>query len=288
MSVSALIHSRKRNVDLKKILISLADNFGYGLVCNFLEVTGCQFFINNISTRPIDISKEKGGWEVRLTTCASEEDYILFPRVIVALNEVLNGKVENDDGEIIDNPLSFYGKDWRNHQMESDFRMIVALCNHKNEGTGKESEIVLFGPICRFCLGLKLFEELGVKPDMDWKVGRAALIERFRYSQYGRPEEIERTTTQMRMKTSEGEKAVTFYYKNGYGMISAADYIMLLYSMEEQDTTILLKYEDFMKVVPERWERFDEKQYFTKELSDSEFDEFYNRALPFDLMGSEL
>lgn len=286
MSVSALIHSRKSNVDLKNILISLAENFGYGIVCNFLEETGCQFYINNVSTRPIDISKEKGGWEIRLTTCASEEDYILFPRVIVALNEVLNGKVENDDGEIIDNPIKYYGKDWRDHQMESDFRMLVVLCNHKNEETGKE--IMLFGPICSFCVGLKLFEELGIKPDMDWEVGRQALIERFRYSQYSRSADIERTTTQMRIKTSEGEKSVTFYYKNGYGMISAADYIMLFYSMEEQDTTILLRYEDFMKIVPESWERFDEKQYFTTYLSDSEFDEFYNRALPFNLMGSEL
>lgn len=46
MSVSALIHTRKRKVDLRKILISLADAFGYEIVCNYLEDTGCQFYIN--------------------------------------------------------------------------------------------------------------------------------------------------------------------------------------------------------------------------------------------------
>lgn len=288
MSVNALIHSRKRKVDLREILISLADEFGYGIVCNYLEETGCQFYINDVSTRPIDITKEKGGWELRITTCASEEDYILFPRTIVALNNVLQGKVENDDGDIVESPIEFYGNEWRERQMEADFSMLVALCNHKDESTGKPSEIELFGPRCKFCLGLRLFEELGIKQGMDWKLGSEALIGRFRYSQYSRPADIERTTTRMRIKTSEGEKSMTFYYKNGYGMISAANYIMLHYSMEEQDTALLLDYEDFMRVVPKSWEQFDEKQYFTTELSDSEFDEFYNRALQYNVMGKEL
>ncbi len=130
--------------------------------------------------------------------------------------------------------------------------------------------------------------ELGIKQGIDWKLGSEALINRFRYSQYGRRADIKRTTTQMKIKTSDGEKSMTFYYKNGYGMISAANFILLLYSMEEQNTALLLEYEDFMKIVPNSWERFDEKQFFTTELSNSEFDEFYQRAKPFNKMGQEL
>lgn len=288
MSVSALIHTRKRKVDLRKILISLAYAFGYEIVCNYLEDTGCQFYINCVSTRPIDITKETGGWEVRVTTCASEEDYILFARAIVALNGAVNGKIESEDGDVVDNPIEFYGKDWRDNHMESDFRMIVALCNHKDEKNGRDSEVELFGPLCGFCLGKNLFMELGIKQGIDWKLGSEALINRFRYSQYGRRADIKRTTTQMKIKTSDGEKSMTFYYKNGYGMISAANFILLLYSMEEQNTALLLEYEDFMKIVPNSWERFDEKQFFTTELSNSEFDEFYQRAKPFNKMGQEL
>ena len=89
----------------------------------------------------------------------------------------------------------------------------------------------------------------------------------------------------MQITTPEGEKkSVTVYAKNGYGMISSADFIFIMYEAENAGKSLLLKYDDFMKIAPESWELFDEKQFFTTNLSDEEFDAFFSRAKQFNVM----
>lgn len=284
MSVCATVKPTKRIGDLKNILISLAKQYGYGIVCKQLSDEFCQFYIDNVSTRPIDISKEEDGWEVRITSCATEEDYILFSRSIEAVKQATNGTVMSDEDEPVENPLDFYGKEWRDNQMEADIDIIIAMSHHKRED-GKYSEIQLFGVVCNFCIGLNLLNELGISRDTDRRVTSEALINRFRYSQYGRPRDIDRTSINMQITTPEGEKkSVTVYAKNAYGMISFADFIFIMYDVKNAKNSVLLKYDDFMKIAPEAWELFDEKQYFTTDLSDEEFDSFFNRAKQYNVM----
>lgn len=284
MSVCAMVKTRKRAVDLKNIMIGLAKQYGYGIVCKLVDDTCCQFYLNNLSTRPIDITKEKGGWEVSITSCATEDDYILFARTIEAVKQATQGTVYDEDDEVIESVLEYFGDEWRNNQMESDYNVIVAMSNHKRED-GRFSDIVLFGPVCNFCIGVRLLQDLGITKNTDWRVGSQALLKRFLYSQYGRPVDIRRTSTNMQMTTPEREKkTVTVYCKNQYGMISYADFIMIGLDSEHMNQALLIKYEDFMKIVPMEWERFDDKQYYTTVLTDTEFNDFFNRAKPFNLL----
>lgn len=265
-------------------MIGLAKQYGYGIACKHVDDTCCQFFLNNLSTRPIDITKENEGWEVSITSCATEDDYILFSRSIEAMKQATGGTVVNEDDEPVESPLVYYGDVWRENQMKSDYNVIIAMSYHQRED-GQYSDIELFGPVCNFCIGVRLLNDLGITKDTDWKVGSETLLNRFRYSQYGRPQDIRRSSTNLQLTTSEGEKkTVTIYCKNEYDVISSADFIMISLDSKHINEGLLVKYEDFMSIAPTEWERFDNKQYFTTDLTDTEFNDFYNRAKPFNLL----
>lgn len=282
MSVCATITSRKRVVHLDEIVIKIIQKSDCYLPGKKLKYTyfednvRCQFYKENFSTRPIDISKEEDGWEVRITTLASEEDYELFVRAIDATQFILNGKIFSEDGEPIISPWETYGPKWREEQMRADYDIIKIFSLQKGQ------ELKLFGPIRPFCLGRRLFSDLNITEETDWKTGHEALIERFRYSQYSRPANIRCTSTNMQVQTPDGNKIITIYRKNAFDMISAADYFLLIDDIDNLDTSILMRYNDFIKVAPPEWERFDDKQFFTTDLSDEEFQAFYDRAIPFN------
>lgn len=286
MSVNITIRSTKRNLEFIQVLETLRAD-GYDIKIRFMESNVCEFYIHHVSTRPIDLSQEENGYEVRITSLASKEDYELFAKTVKIVQNQTKGEVyyEDDNDEHIIDIGKYLSKEWIDEQMESDVRIIssLILSNVDRVEFPQGHEIGLYGPICMFYVGDSLFEQLGIKADTNWNEISGKLIERFRYSQYSRPLDIRRTTTSMAIDLSDESDAkedaeknkLTVYAKNAYDMISRADFIELL---SEDGKSLLLKYEDFMKVVPARWERFDNSQYFTSPLSGQQFYLLWNRA----------
>ena len=174
--------------------------------------------------------------------------------------------------------------------MEIDVNVLLTLIlgEHVNFTSPNDNhEVGLFGPICKFYIGKNLLEDLNVDFHTDRKEASDKFIERFRYSQYSRPQDIRRTTTSMAINIDNKPKKendipdrLTYYEQNAYDMISRTNYFML---MAHDEKPLLLEYDDFMKVAPEQWERFDNCQYFTTPLSNKQFKEFWDRAREYSI-----
>ncbi|MBQ6166251.1 MAG: hypothetical protein IJK41_02290 [Muribaculaceae bacterium] len=289
MSINIKVRTKKKDLDYNRVLHSLADGV-YPLVVKFMQPEICEFYQHSISTRPIDISLEDNGYEIRITTLACREDYELFAKTIDLVQKMVDGKVyyEDDDEERIEDVNAFFGSEWIEKQMEVDANMLLIMILGERvniSSTNDSHEVGLFGPVCQFYLGRNLLKDLNIDFHTDRKEASDKLIERFRYSQYSRPHDIRRTTTSMTMnvnnkskKESDVPDRLTFYMQNAYDMISRANYFMLVAHDEKH---LLLEYNDFMKVAPEHWERFDNCQYFTTPLSDKQFKAFWDRAREF-------
>lgn len=286
MSVNVRIRTKSKKLDFEKVLKQIAGE-GYELVVKFMNPEICEFYQYRLSTRSIDLSLENNGYDVRITSLTCKEDYELFAKTIAIVQEQIKGNVflEDNDDEPVGDVKTYFGSEWIERQMEGDASVINTLVlGERNDPESNEMhEVGLFGPICTFYVGKNLLEELGITIKTDWHEVSEKLIKRFRYSQYSRPRDIRRTTTSMAINLKnepdnggerEGNK-LTVYGQNAYDMISRTNYVAI---MGNEENMLLLKYKDFMKVVPEQWERFDNCQYFTSPLTDKQFKEFWDRA----------
>lgn len=297
MSVVVKIRTKAKDLDFREVLTILARDKGYRIVVTGMDDKFCQCYLHETSTRMIEITKERGGYEVRITSFASRDEYHFFRDAVQVVMNITGGAgyEENDNGCKFTVAASYMTEEWIEGHMESSYRITWALANahevtiHHEDDTEETvweegSPYCYFGPHSEFYIGENLFKELGITKDTPWHEGYEKLIERFRYSQYSRPDDIRRTSTNMRIKSNnadedEPDKSVTVYAKNEYDMISHADFIALLTGEEDM---LLIPYEKFMEIAPESWERFDECQFFTKDLSDTEFQTLIERAQPFN------
>jgi hypothetical protein len=289
MSINVKVRTEKKDLDYKRILHSLAADDSQ-FVVKFMQPGICEFYRHRISTRPINISLEDNGYEIRITTLACREDYELFAKTIGLVKKMVDGEVYTEDNERIENVKAFFDSEWIEKQMEIDTNvlLIMILGEQVNTSSPNDShEVGLFGPVCQFYLGKNLLKELNVDFHTDIREASDKFIERFRYSQYSRPQDIRRTTTSMTVNIgdkpnneSDTPDRLTFYEQNAYDMISRANYFALV---AQDEKLLLLKYDDFMKVAPEQWERFDNCQYFTTPLSSKQFKEFWDRAREFSI-----
>lgn len=282
MSVNVRIRTNSKELDFVQVLKQIADE-GYNPTVKFIESNFCEFYQYSISTRPIDLSIEDNGYDVRITSLACSEDYELFAKTIHIVQELTKGNVfyEDDDEAPIKDIESYFGQEWIALQMKSDANIIntLVLGEHTNDPEpNKMHEVGLYGPISMFYIGENLLDRLGITIHTDWQSVSEKLIEKFRYSQYARPRDSRRTTTSMEIKRSADSTKnykLTVYGQNDYDIISRTDYFAL---KNNEGEAIILEYEDFMKVAPEQWERFDNSQYYTTPLSDKQYKEFWDKA----------
>ncbi len=281
MSVSVQIITENKDIDFSKFLISFAKR-GYRIVSRLSDDNDfCQFYLQNESTRTIDISKEDYGYEVRITTFANFCDYKLFSETLQSLAETSAGKTYYEE-TLVDNIAIFFDHEWIMNQIESDYTCVFALVNHSSNNNTNGSEIKLFGPNSTFCIGKLLFEKLNIDKNTPIHIGHKAIIDKMLYSQYSRPSDIRRTSTSLVIQGENGEedKTVTIYAKNDFDMISKADIMALKVN---DNSFIFLEYADFMKIVPSSWELFDNSQYFTQDLSEEEWYELIKQAKEYEL-----
>ena len=128
MSININVRTKRRDLDYYQVLTSLADE-GYQLVVKFMQPEICEFYQHRISTRPIDISLEDNGYEIRITTLACREDYELFAKTIDVVQKMVDGEVfyEDDDEERIEDVRGYFSQEWIERQMEADTSMLLVL-----------------------------------------------------------------------------------------------------------------------------------------------------------------
>lgn len=289
MSIFVKIKTSKKTIDFSKVLDKLTKH-GYFIVVNCLSDEFCQFYQPNISTRPIDISKEDDGYEIRLTTMACKEDYQLFINTVFVSQMLTYGShVFTEDDEYVSDIKGFFDEKWINQHMESDVRVLLTLIlgEYDGEDALKKHEVGLYGPIRMFYLGENLYKRLGITINTDWCTAHEKIISAFRHSQYSKPANIRETTKSMKVDVEknggeENMKTATMYVRNKYDMICRAEYFILF--DDKTKNLLIMPYEDFMMIAPKEWERFDNCQYFTTPLTLTEYQQFWGNAQKYNIM----
>lgn len=289
MSINVKIKTSKKTLDYSKVLDKLIKH-GCIIAENYLSDDLCQFYQPNISTRPIDLSKEDDGYEVRITTMASKEDYQLFVNTVyITQMMTYDSQVFTENDEYVSDIKRFFDLNWIKQQMENDVKILLTLILGEYEMSGalKKHEVGLCGPIRMFYLGENLFKRIGISVNTDWQTAHDRIISVFRHSQYSKDANIRETTTSMKVDVEkkggeENMKTATMYVRNKYDMISRAEYFILF--DDETKKLLMMPYEDFMMIAPKKWENFDNCQYFTTPLTLTEYQHLWKDAQKYNIM----
>lgn len=279
MSVSIMVPVKAGKLDQDKLLQTLASK-GYELVVIGKLASGhLRLHINNVSTRPIDIMYDdnRAGYEIRITTLASPEDYCLFAQTVDEMIKVLESKgmYEADEDDVFQDAMMRLDRAWQTEQMEIDYRVLCSMI-YQAYDEGEDSEIGLMGVRNMYQVGVRLFDDLGIDRDTPFEVGYPKLLERFRYTQYVYGDNIRITPNNLVFQGEDGqEKKVSIYSKGMYDLIIKSHFLGIVLS---ESDVLVLDYDDFMSIAPLNWERIDNSQYLAKPLDDVDWECFVEKA----------
>ena len=186
MSVNVRIRTNNRRLNFEQVVSQLTAK-GYRLVIKFINPETCEFYQYRLSTRPIDLSLEDNGYEVRITSLACREDYELFVKTVTIIQEQTDGNVycEDDDDECLDNVPAFLDSKWIELQMKSDAMCIntLVLGEHINApSTEQMCEVEHTGPHGNSYIGENVLEKLNITINKDSHEIYHKLIRKFHYS----------------------------------------------------------------------------------------------------------
>lgn len=291
MSVNVSIKTEKRFDEFKTLYERLADR-DLSIMVLADDNEFCAFCSMKRATRYITVCAEDYGYEVRITSMASREDYNLFRHAVDVVMRWFEATalIEGDDESPIDCALTVFSDDWITEQMRSDVSMITAIAFHDVDmQTGKSKpechEIVIDGPFRKFALGKRLFEGMGIKASGNDPKLVEQLYDRMLHVQWGLPDDL-RETDLMEMDLDgegleENFKRVTMYFYGKHDFISEAEFVVIQKEgfCKGGNKFIIVRYEDMLTIVPKTWERVDNKQLLVHETSPQEFAEFWSKAL---------
>ena len=154
MSVCVYFKTEKK-LEPTEIFKAVADE-GEQIMVVSSEYPSLQFGRMYQALRGLEVNKEDEGYEIRICSNASREDYLLYPVVIDVMSELTSTKADSEGGEPIDNPYDKFNDEWIDDQMEVDRNVTCALI----KSTG--ASITYRGIITDFCLGYRIMNGFDV------------------------------------------------------------------------------------------------------------------------------
>lgn len=266
MSIVTKIKTKKR-LDLDKEVFDVLVESGYRIAIKDYDDL-CQIYMPFISSRLTEISEEKYGYDVRITTLACPQDFKLYRDVIQILAQTTQGKIISEEGDIITNPLDFFDDKYIKERTENDFRCISTLIP-------QVSEIVsIVCPFREFVIGKNILAKIhnhskNIESQLD------CLYTMIRKSQYLDIGNDVSDSPVFGIKNNDdsdeedGRRTITFYEKNKYTYISNAKF----FAIQNGDNFLTVSFDDLSQIVPDSWLLIDEKQYKTAPLSDNEWEQ---------------
>lgn len=255
---------------------------GYQLMVPTLDSDYCTFFLNKISTRQISIREVPEGYEVKIPTLASRRDFILFRNILETMNEEVQPAEILQEEKTIDCIEKYFSDNWIRKMMTNDYNIqtIFAL-------NGDETRLNC--PIRPFYMGKRIMRKLGITEDTPIEIGRKALIERIRYTQYAFPfgtKTAPVVTESLFADNKDKSFTVTYYSQNCCTGITRANFFAISRPRKDdpqKNEWLILQYDNFIRCAPPQWELFDNCQFFTTDLTDEEFAEFWERCSKFHI-----
>lgn len=283
MSVITMVRTPRTDLNLQDVLLKIAQ-MDHDLTVTELENKSVTFYINTISLRCTSIKLKEKGYEVKIPTMATRRDFILFRDTVDVLIKELDAIafLEDNDKKPINDAKKFFSNTWICNAMTTDYHVQTTFA-FDNEETKIDC------PIRPFFIGKRILDDLEITENTPIEVGRKKLIEQMRYSQYGVPLDLIATPISLFTKACENsgkQYHSTLYLQNGFGVISGADYFTLRPSRicDTNEKFRILRYDKLLKIAPSTWKRFDNKQFFTRDLSDEEFLDFWNKSKEYNIM----
>ncbi|MBR4620215.1 MAG: hypothetical protein IKO46_04470 [Salinivirgaceae bacterium] len=260
MSESVEILTKKKIVpdDFFNALVKLGERF-----CVTSNEFPClKFGTLYKSLRGVEVNQEDDGYEVRICSFSTYDDYRLFRVSIDVMKELTGGKVSYLE-EIIDSSDYFDDK-WIESEMDAGISTVTVLARHENE------TITLYGMFAPFCFGPKMLDFFGLSDGhMPDKSEMCSIRKYFCDMQWSLEDKVG-TQSDLMVKGENGEidKAVSLItIKNG--KVSKFDYIsyapMVAVGDLDNDNVALLDFEKFKEIVPQdKVEYLDECQMLVK------------------------
>ena len=231
--------------------------------------------------RGIEINQEENGYEVRVCSFANHSDLQLFAIVVDAIMSLSGGKAfyEDDDEEEITNPKGYLSEKWMNEQLESSLNTTTIIVKH----LGKP--VIMDGLFYPFCLGPHLFKAFDI--DMaDPHQNQLLPLQNHLVTLQWHFADSENTSTRLAVPDPNYEdgKALSvslIYAENGkvkdFDYVSYADVLCL---MDKEEGMVMIRMEDFPKILPSQGFVFMDEYQFAKEgeLSYETFKQMQNHA----------
>ncbi len=228
-------------------------------------------YIDNKSTRGVDLTFEDYGYEIRNTILSSEADYNLTNLLIEVLLNITDGILMNEDDEPIDGPYIYDGvaiKDMVLHDAQS----IVVIAKENNE-------VAIYGPVRKTHFGKRLGKELEPFLD-DLNTLSQKVFDIILNVQYGLPDYEYGNIMAMNGNVGEKEKILKLITDESDYLIDKYDYILLNGNKEEP---IVITNEILNSMLPVSWKLVDEFTIVAPRLNQTEYKKLIESATPFDM-----
>lgn len=262
MSVCVNIRTKKQLLptDILNYLVSQGEQ----IIVTSDEFPTLQFGTTLKAIRGVEITKEDNGYEVRVCSYGTNEDYQLFARTIQALMTMTGGKayLEDDEDEEIMDPLSKFDAAWIEDQMESSLDFLRLM-------TSRGHEITLFGLFCNICIGARLFQGFDIPLSGKFEKSCAKQLVSHLCDMQWDCAQHKDTKTRLTLKSPSDETALTISLLsisegkvNDFDYIAEAD-VLGIVDMDNQDVSpVFIPFREVWKVLPEEiFAPLDEYQY---------------------------
>ena len=260
----------KKHINFKDVYVKLK----YDRSVKVIEKTHnlVYFYGPELSNRGIDVSLEKYGYEIRITTMSNERDLSLALRIIQIISEMTNGKVYNEE-EIELNGPSYLSNDFIRNSFINDIKTIFMLIN-------KTGETIEFpGPTRSVFIGKKILSE-NINYEKRLKT-TAKNIESiffdvlYRYDNWGIEPSI------MAVESNENDRLIKLKLVSGDNNYLVQDYDYIIIGGVENrksDDIILIDKNVVEKIDPEYWFFIDESTIIIEKMPEDKWYLFRNEC----------
>jgi hypothetical protein len=238
--------------------------------------TLCYFWIDEASTRGVDVSLEKENWiELRNTGFSSKEDYVLTNELANSICNWYDGHLycdnEEYDEENDDASLEYLPKEhplFTTDDMESiplnDTEVVTAMAMQLQQ------TITLFCPIRKVHFGPELLGKLSDKSNEELTILLHKIILYVNYQipnyEYGNV---------LEMGEGEDIKILKLLANQSNCIIDKYDFILF---QKEDDQIIAITNDTLNTILPRSWERVDEYTIIAPILPEDEFENLVAQA----------
>ena len=106
------------------------------------------------SLRELEVNQEDYGYEVRICSFSTFDDYRLFRVSIDVMKKITGGKISYLD-EIIDSS-AYFDDQWIEDQMDGGVETVIALVRHEGQ------TVTMYGMFAPFCFGTRMLDYFGL------------------------------------------------------------------------------------------------------------------------------